>query len=137
MGLKTGAEFRQEMEAKKAETSKLWQGMEADFSGENAETVVRDRRGRKLEMLSEFMNQEAFREGKLAKQAKEEYEWGRGKVQKAKDDEFKKELEDIKNAPFARYESDPALERMRKAEIRPDDPMVRRPVMRPFQEVLS
>ena len=47
--------------------------------------------------------QEAFREGKEAKQAKEEYEWGRGLVQKEKDAEFRKELEDIKNAPFARY----------------------------------
>ena len=46
--------------------------------------------------------QEAFKEGRAAKQAKEEYEWGRGLVQKEKDDEFKKELADIKNAPFAR-----------------------------------
>jgi hypothetical protein len=46
--------------------------------------------------------QEAFKEGKAAKQAKEEYEWGRGLVQKEKDAEFRKELEDIKNAPFAR-----------------------------------
>lgn len=116
------------MDAKKAEQDKLWSGMEAEFSGQNAETVVRDRRGRKLEMLNEFMNQvkcwsfilfpckrecfgfltcemygqEAFKEGRAAKQAKEEYEWGRGLVQKEKDDEFRKELEDIKNAPFAR-----------------------------------
>lgn len=124
------------MEAKKAEQEKLWSGMEAEFSGQNAETVVRDRKGRKLEMLSEFMNQvmsmygideadrvfgwvlkdrryltlfwfwygqqEAFKEGKAAKQAKEEYEWGRGLVQKGKDEEYKKELEDIKNQPFAR-----------------------------------
>lgn len=46
--------------------------------------------------------QEAQREGKAARQAKEEYEWGRGLVQKEKDAEFRKELEDIKNAPFAR-----------------------------------
>lgn len=52
-----------------------------------------------------YVWQEAFKEGKAAKQAKEEYEWGRGLVQKEKDAEFRKELEDIKNAPFARLVS--------------------------------
>ncbi len=125
VGLKTGAEFRKELEAKKAAQAQAWaeSAKDAEATGQHAETVVRDRRGRKLEMLTEFLNQESFKEGKAAKQAKEEYEWGRGKVQKEKDDEFRKELEDIKNAPFARYESDPTLERARKAEIRTDDPM--------------
>lgn len=128
MGLKTGAEFKKEFDAKKAEQARLWEeglkqaGGEA-ISGQNAETVIRDRRGRKLEMLNEFLNQEAFKEGKAAKQAKEEYEWGKGLVQKEKDEEYRKELEDIKNAPFARYESDPTLERQRKAVIHADDPM--------------
>lgn len=125
MGLKTGAEFRVELEAKKAAQAQAWAegAKDAAMTGQHAETVVRDRRGRKLEMLSEFLNQEAFKEGKAAKEAKEEYEWGRGKVQKEKDEEHRKELEDIKNAPFARYENDPTLERARKAEIRADDPM--------------
>ena len=125
VGLKTGAEFRVELEAKKAAQAQAWAegAKDQSMTGQNAETVVRDRRGRKLEMLSEFLNQEAFKEGKAAKEAKEEYEWGRGKVQKEKDEEHRKELEDIKNAPFARYENDPTLERARKAEIRADDPM--------------
>jgi len=125
VGLKTGAEFRVELEAKKAAQAQEWAegAKDQSMTGQNAETVVRDRRGRKLEMLSEFLNQEAFKEGKAAKKAKEEYEWGRGKVQKEKDEEHRKELEDIKNAPFARYENDPTLERARKAEIRTDDPM--------------
>lgn len=124
-GLKTGTEFRVELEAQKAAQARAWAEGAKDqlMTGQNAETVVRDRRGRKLEMLSEFLNQEAFKEGKAAKEAKEEYEWGRGKVQKEKDEEHRKELEDIQNAPFARYESDPTLERARKAEIRADDPM--------------
>ena len=50
--------LRQELEAKKAAEAKLWGGMKnEEFSGQNAETIIRDRRGRKLEMLNEFMNQ--------------------------------------------------------------------------------
>lgn len=62
VGLKTGAEFKRELEAKKAEEARRWaeaqraQGA-AELTGQNAETVIRDRRGRKLEALSEFMNQ--------------------------------------------------------------------------------
>lgn len=124
-GLKTGAEFRAELEAQKDAKAHAWGegAKDAGVTGQHAETVVRDRRGRKLEMLSEFLNQEAYKEGKAAKEAKEEYEWGRGKVQKEKDEDHRRELEDIKNAPFARYESDLKLERARKEEIRADDPM--------------
>ena len=61
VGLKTGAEFKREFEAKKAEEARRWaaaqQAQGAALTGQNAETVIRDRRGRKLEALSEFMNQ--------------------------------------------------------------------------------
>lgn len=55
--LKTGDEFRQEMEAKAAEKAKMYSNMDAQLSGQNADTIVRDRKGKKLEMLTEFMTQ--------------------------------------------------------------------------------
>jgi hypothetical protein len=143
--LKTGDEFRQEMEAKAAEKAKMYSNMDAQLSGQNADTIVRDRKGKKLEMLTEFMTQvrhmldpamhacmhaiaqafgfglwvlipftavvwrwlvcvlqEAVRAGKEVQLAKEQYEWGKGKVQKQSEAERARELEEIKNAPFAR-----------------------------------
>eukprot|EP00968_Pinguiococcus_pyrenoidosus_P017353 scaffold1724_cov246-Pinguiococcus_pyrenoidosus.AAC.25 len=38
--------------------------------------------------------------------------------------EYEEELENIRNEPFARAHDDPRLERMRKEELRPDDPML-------------
>ena len=111
------------MEAKQAEEEKRKQAMDAELSGQYAETVIRDRKGRKLEMLSEFMRQEAVREGLAVERKKEEYEWGRGKVQKDEAEARAKELESIKDQPFARLESDPTLEAERKDEIRAEDPM--------------
>lgn len=46
--------------------------------------------------------QEAVRAGKEVQLAKEQYEWGKGKVQKQSEAERARELEEIKNAPFAR-----------------------------------
>jgi len=105
------------------EEEKRKQAMDAELSGKYAETVIRDRRGRKLEMLSEFMRQEAVKEGMAVERKKEEYEWGRGKVQKDAAAARAQELETIKDQPFARLESDPLLEAERMQEIRSDDPM--------------
>ena len=39
--------------------------MAPEDSGKNAETVYRDKKGKKLDMLNEFMRQQAVREGKV------------------------------------------------------------------------
>lgn len=54
---------------------------------------------------------------------KEQFEWGRGKVQKEKEEQWKEEIENIAAEPFARTVDDSRLEDARKAEIRADDPM--------------
>lgn len=46
--------------------------------------------------------QEAVRAGKQVQLEKEQYEWGRGKVQKEDEEAKRRELEEIKAAPFAR-----------------------------------
>lgn len=56
-------------------------------------------------------------------EAKEQFAWGRGKVQKEEEQQWKEELENIAAEPFARTVDDTRLEDARKAEIRPDDPM--------------
>eukprot|EP00636_Phaeomonas_parva_P015127 CAMPEP_0118878822 /NCGR_PEP_ID=MMETSP1163-20130328/18696_1 /TAXON_ID=124430 /ORGANISM="Phaeomonas parva, Strain CCMP2877" /LENGTH=358 /DNA_ID=CAMNT_0006814769 /DNA_START=68 /DNA_END=1144 /DNA_ORIENTATION=- len=123
-GLHTGAEF-QEREAKLQEqkAAKL-KAMGDEASGKNAETVYRDKKGRKLDMLTEFMRQQDVRDGKEAQEAQEQYEWGRGTKQKEDDEAYAQELENIKNEPFARRADDARLEASRKEELRADDPML-------------
>jgi len=86
------------------------------------ETVYRDRRGRKLDVLNEFMRIEGEREGQR-RQAREEYEWGKGTTQKRDAALAQEELEAAKDEPFARTADDPKLEKMLKETIRDGDPM--------------
>ncbi|RHY98079.1 hypothetical protein DYB28_006339 [Aphanomyces astaci] len=50
--------------------------------GKQAETIYRDKRGRKLDMLMEMQRQQEIQDGKRKREAKEEFEWGTGKVRK-------------------------------------------------------
>lgn len=93
------------------------------LTGQNAETVYRDKRGRKLDMLNEFMRQTAVQESKQYKLEKAQFAWGQGSVQKQEVDEKQRELEEIKYEPFARTINDSKLEELRKQEIRDGDPM--------------
>lgn len=120
-GLIKGSDFR-EAEAKLRAKRAAAQAAEATKQPA-AETVYRDRRGRKLDMLNEFMRIEAEREGKR-REAREEFEWGRGTKQKNDEEVARQELETIKNEPFARSIDDPQLEKMRREAIRDGDPMV-------------
>lgn len=93
------------------------------LTGENAETVYRDKRGRKLDMLNEFMRQTSAKEGREYKIEKAQYEWGSGTVQKKQQEDKQKEIEEMADQPFARRADDPKLEAIRKQEIRDGDPM--------------
>lgn len=64
-GLQSAADFgrtERELHAMKDEQLKK---MAPEDSGKNAETVYRDKKGKKLDMLNEFMRQQAVREGKV------------------------------------------------------------------------
>lgn len=91
--------------------------------GEGQETTYRDKRGRKLDMLNEFMRQQALREGKEIKIEKAQYEWGKGAVQKEDEKAARRELELIADEPFARSVNDPRLDAVKKQIIHDDDPM--------------
>ena len=92
-------------------------------SGEGAETVYRDKRGRKLDMLGEFMRQQSSKEGKEYKLQKAQQEWGKGSVQKAQEEAAVRELQHIAAEPFARSRDDARLEAALKQELRDGDPM--------------
>ena len=86
--------------------------------------MYRDKRGRKLDMLNEFMRQQAARDGKEVKMEKAQFEWGKGAVQKEAVEDAQKELERIAAEPFARTIDDPRLEDMRKNVSITQDVMV-------------
>ncbi len=91
--------------------------------GSNQETIFRDKRGRKLDMLSEMMHQQAVKEGKAQAIEEAQYEWGKGVVQKKQKEERDREFEELKSQPFARMIDGPKLERERKEVMRDGDPM--------------
>ena len=135
VGLVSGTRFKgaeEEIRRKKAAEAA---DINPELSGKDAETVYRDKRGRKLDMLNEFMRQQAKREGKEVEEAREQYEWGRGTVQKESEKRFEDELSNIKDQPFARTVDDVHLEDMRRTEIRDGDPMAE--FVRKKQQTLS
>ena len=94
-GLQSGGTFGvKERELKRKRDLELASGDPA-LSGELEETVYRDKRGRKLDMLNEMMRQQALREGKAVKIAAVQMEWGKAAAQKREVEELAKEMQDI------------------------------------------
>lgn len=121
-GLQSTSTFR-DAEREIRTKSNSYDVSDPSLTGENAETVYRDKRGRKLDMLSEFMRQTAAKEGREFKIEKAQYEWGAGTVQKKQQEDKQREIEEMADQPFARRADDPKLEAIRKEEIRDGDPM--------------
>lgn len=122
-GIHSASSFGQEERTLKRERELELSQVDASAAGQNAETVYRDKRGKKLDMLSEFMKQQSSAEGKKQLVEQAQYEWGTGSVQKKAFEEKRNEMIDIANEPFARTVDDPKLEKMRKEAIRESDPM--------------
>ncbi|TMW57171.1 hypothetical protein Poli38472_003096 [Pythium oligandrum] len=115
-------EFAEDLKRKTAHND-LLRGAKAEDMGQNAETVYRDKKGRKLDMLNEMVRQQEIIEGKRKREAQEEYEWGTGRVQKEQKQSQQELLEKMKRKPFARREDDEDLEKMRRERVRAFDPI--------------
>lgn len=92
---------------------------EMDGGGKTAETVYRDKRGKRLEGLEELLRQQ---QGEVKPEAKP-LEWGKGLAQKREQEEQNAEFEAEKAKPFARTRDDPELDKMFKERLRWGDPM--------------
>ncbi|RLN73132.1 hypothetical protein BBJ28_00002790 [Nothophytophthora sp. Chile5] len=121
-GLFTPAEFEQQRKLA-AKSKDVLGGANAAEMGANAETVYRDKRGRKLDMLNEMVRQQEVLDGKREREAREEYEWGTGEVQKRELKSQQELLQQMKQMPFARHEDDEELERNRRERVRAFDPI--------------
>ena len=122
-GLQTGAGFGRTERDIKARRDKAMKDGDPALMGEGQETVYRDKKGKKLDMLNEFMRQQAVNEGKNFKIDKAQNEWGKGTVQKEEVEALRQELVHVASEPFARTIDNPRMEAMRKEVIRDGDPM--------------
>ncbi|ETO75825.1 hypothetical protein F444_08643 [Phytophthora nicotianae P1976] len=121
-GLFTAAEFEHQRKIA-AKRKDVLRGVDASEMGANAETVYRDKRGRKLDMLNEMVRQQEILDGKRKREEREEYEWGTGEVQKRERKSQQELLEQMKKTPFARHEDDKELEQKRRERVRAFDPI--------------
>jgi pre-mRNA-splicing factor CWC26 len=102
-GLTTGKAFKQDLELKRKRDGDRFEAAGAEAQGKGADTVYRDRKGRKLDMLSEMMRQEEIRAGKAVATAEAKYDWGTGAVTKQATLDREAELAAAAAQPFARY----------------------------------
>jgi len=117
-GLTTAAQLKAEIENKKMLEAAKLRLANPETLGQGAETVYRDRKGRRLEMLEQMEAQE-----KGIKQDKINYEWGRGEVQKEEEEERKRREEEEKHSSFARHSDDAQMNAWMKEASRWGDPM--------------
>ncbi|RQM21041.1 hypothetical protein B5M09_004129 [Aphanomyces astaci] len=120
-GVFTGKEFKAQQDQLRATQQAAFQ--DEALMGKQAETIYRDKRGRKLDMLMEMQRQQEIQDGKRKREAKEEFEWGTGKVRKEELRSHQQELDAMRAKPFARHNDDAELESLRKAKPRAFDPM--------------
>jgi len=122
-GLLIGTQFAEAEAAARKKKDAALDGVDAHTLGKGQETVYRDRRGRKLDALNEFMRQQAVSEGAAARLDAEVSKWGMGAKQHQ--DILARHAEDlaIQEEGFARTIDDPRIDAQRKEALRDGDPM--------------
>ncbi|CAM6046015.1 unnamed protein product [Sphagnum compactum] len=118
-GLTSDKELAQELARKKQDDAKRMKDMDPSLSGRGAETIYRDKRGKRLEGLEELLRQQ---QGDL-KPPEKPLEWGKGLAQKREAELKQAEFEEEKNKPFARTRDDPELDKAFRERLRWGDPM--------------
>ena len=122
-GLQSGEQFRQHDARLRQERESALANVDASLAGKDAPTMYRDSKGRKVDMLGEFIKKQAIAEGQAVRLEKAQQELGRGTVQKESAEQARRELEILADEPFARAADDPRMEALRRQEIREGDPM--------------
>ncbi|EKX40422.1 hypothetical protein GUITHDRAFT_75628 [Guillardia theta CCMP2712] len=115
-GYVSGKELTQAMLDKKKEQDLRFKTLDDETTGRTAETVYRDKKGKKVDP------------SKMTAQEREEYElknmvWGKGLVQMEERKALQDRIEEEKNKPFARTVEDKEMNDELKAVERWGDPM--------------
>lgn len=120
-GLLAPEEIAQEISEKKKEEEQRFAMRSPSELGKGAKTVYRDRHGRPLEMLTQFLNQE---KGVYIDNEDANMEWGKGYVDPKEKEEQKMQSEEEKGRPYrGRTLEDPELNEEWREKDRWGDPM--------------
>ncbi|KAL3900384.1 MAG: hypothetical protein SGPRY_012471, partial [Prymnesium sp.] len=118
-GLQRAADISKEAAERKAAEEALVKGMDASALGAGEDTVYRDRKGRKLEMLNQMMANETGKKREPVQPT-----WGKGLVQQRSKAEQREYERQEAAKPLARYEMDADRDREKRAAERWGDPML-------------
>jgi len=122
-GLQSGAQFGEKERLYRAAQEADMRKADPTLSGAHAATVYRDKKGNKLDMLNEFMRQQAMDAGKEAKLAEAMEAWGQGTAQKLAQEKEAEYLASMAQTSFTRYADDAEVETAAKQAIHEEDPM--------------
>jgi pre-mRNA-splicing factor CWC26 len=122
-GLQSGKEFGVKERAYRAAQDAEMRRADPTLSGANAETVYRDKKGQKLDMLNEFMRKQAADESKEAKLKEAAELYGKGTAQQEGAVREAERIASMADVSFTRYADDAELEAAAKDVIHEEDPM--------------
>ena len=88
-----------------------------------ANTVYRDKEGRKINMVEEIKKQSEQQSINHTNKLQQRYEWNTGTVQKQSNEQLQNELLYMEQTPFARTKDDEKMNDILKLRNRNDDPM--------------
>jgi len=124
-GMISGKDLKTELDKKKQHDMKRFKEMDSSVSGRNADTVYRDKSGKRYASRAEY--EAAMEEEKAKKKAKHmseaELAWGGGMKQKRKKAEMAAAMAAEAAAPFARGRDDAGLNASQRDALRWGDPM--------------
>lgn len=116
-GLLTSAQLKKRLPKKATQKEE----MSKEEVTQAQETIYRDSSGRKVDVTVERA-EAARRKREVEEREARKMEWGKGLVQREDQEKRRKELDSMKNAPFARTADDTTLNEELKAEDRWNDP---------------
>ncbi|KAJ2955771.1 hypothetical protein NQZ79_g8277 [Umbelopsis isabellina] len=108
VGLQTADQIRAESTRLRRERDREMRELDPTLSGRDAETVHRDKGGRKIDMVL-MKAEEARRKKEEMEKQEKMMEWGKGLVQREEKEAEQKRLLEERNKPLARYADDREL----------------------------
>jgi pre-mRNA-splicing factor CWC26 len=123
-GLQDARLLVEETKKFRSREEQMFKTLPKEASGENAETVHRDRKTGKIRNLEEEEEHQRKKREEEEKNKEKYLRWGRGLVQvESRDQQIRDELHEM-SKPLARYADDEDLERYLKEQEREGDPML-------------
>lgn len=121
-GMVSGRELAAEMQRKRERERQRFAELEADVTGRGAQTVFRDKEGRKVSKEA-FLEEQAAAKKKAQYDDEQQLEWGGGLKQRVDAAERGAAMAAEASKPFARSRDDAELDAMHRRRSRWGDPM--------------